>query len=163
MPRSHSITCVLPVLRMYSAASRNSSIVADGPRLSSTGMPDLADRFQQRIVLHVAGADLQHVGIVGHQRDVLRGHHLGDDGQAGLLAGLGQQLQPLFLQPLEAVGAGARLERAAAQAGRAGFLDDVGDFEDLLRLSTEQGPAMTPMLAAADLAGRGPRRRSAPS
>ena len=40
MPRSQSITWVLPVLRMYSAASRNSSIVADGPRLSSTGKPD---------------------------------------------------------------------------------------------------------------------------
>ena len=38
MPRSHKTTCEFPWSRMYSAANRNSSIVADGPRLSSTGL-----------------------------------------------------------------------------------------------------------------------------
>ena len=70
MPRSQSITLGLPSLRMYSAASSSSSIVALGPRLSSTGFVDLADRFQQAVVLHVAGADLQHVGVFGDQVDV---------------------------------------------------------------------------------------------
>src|SRR5262245_1184878 len=37
MPRSHRITCVLPPARMYSAESSHSSIVAERPRLSSTG------------------------------------------------------------------------------------------------------------------------------
>ena len=55
---------------MYSAASRNSSIVALGPRLSSTGAVRFADRFEQAVVLHVAGADLQHVGIFGDEVDV---------------------------------------------------------------------------------------------
>ena len=51
-----------------------------------------ADRFQQRIVLHVAGADLQHVGVGGHQFDVLLRHHLRDDRQPRCVPRLGQQL-----------------------------------------------------------------------
>src|SRR5213082_2523284 len=39
MPRSHSITWVLPRARTYSAASSRSSRVADMPRFRSTGLP----------------------------------------------------------------------------------------------------------------------------
>ena len=35
------------------------------PRLSSTGLPQLAHRLEQREVLHVARADLQHVRVLG--------------------------------------------------------------------------------------------------
>ena len=52
-------------------------------------------------------------------------------------------LQPLLLQPLEAVGGGARLEGAAAQHVRAGRLDRRAVSMSCSRLSTEQGPAMT--------------------
>ncbi len=45
MPRSHRITLKLPWLRMYSAASRNSVMVADNPRLSSTGFRDCPTSF----------------------------------------------------------------------------------------------------------------------
>ena len=38
MPRSHRMTSVLPPLRTYSADSSHSSIVAEMPRLSSTGL-----------------------------------------------------------------------------------------------------------------------------
>ncbi len=59
-------------------------------------------------------------------------HHLGDDGQSARLTGFGEQFQPFLLQSLEAVRTGPRLERPAAQTGRAGLLDDVGDLQDLL-------------------------------
>ena len=38
-------------------------MVADSPRLSSTGLRLRAHRLEQREVLHVARADLQHVGV----------------------------------------------------------------------------------------------------
>ena len=84
---------------------------------------------------------------------MLGGHHLGDDGQTRLLAGLGQQLQALFLQALEAVGAGARLEGAAAQAGRSRLLDHVGDVEDLLPALDGAGPGDHADGTAADRRG----------
>ena len=79
MPRSHSTTSWLPATTMYSAAISHSSIVADSPRLSSTGMRVLADRAQQCEVLHVARADLQHVGIARDELDVADVEHFGDD------------------------------------------------------------------------------------
>ena len=74
----------LPSLRMYSAAISSSSSVADSPRLSSTGTPGAADLGQQRVVLHVARADLDHVGDLEHRLEVARVHQLGDDRQARL-------------------------------------------------------------------------------
>ena len=82
---------------MYSAASSSSSIVALGPRLSSTGRVRFADGFEQPVVLHVAGADLQHVGVFGDEVDVFGGDDFGDDGEAGFVAGRGQQLAGLLL------------------------------------------------------------------
>ncbi len=39
MPRSQRITSSFPSATTYSAASKSSSIVADRPRFSSTGLP----------------------------------------------------------------------------------------------------------------------------
>ena len=49
------------------------------------------------------------------QLDLPRVHDLGDDRHAVLLADVAEDLQAVLAQPLEAVGAGARLERAAAE------------------------------------------------
>ena len=54
------------------------------------------------------------VAAVGDELDALRLEHLGDHGQPGQLAGLGEVLQALLLQSLEGVGRGARLERPPA-------------------------------------------------
>ena len=96
MPRSQSITASLPSLRTYSAAISSSSSVLDSPRLISTGQPRAADLGQQRVVLHVARADLDHVGDLEHRLEVARVHQLGDDRQPGLLLGLGEQPQALL-------------------------------------------------------------------
>ena len=103
MPRSHRTTLGLPAARMYSAAISHSSIVADRPRLSSTGCRLLADRLEQHEVLHVPGADLEHVDVVLEHRHVGGVGDLGHDGQAGLVAHVGEQLEALDLQPLERV------------------------------------------------------------
>ena len=78
--------------------------MADRPRLSSTGLPGAADLGQQRVVLHVARADLDHVGDLEHRLEVARVHQLGDDRQAGLLLRLGEQAQALVAEALEAYG-----------------------------------------------------------
>ena len=56
--------------------------VALMPRFKSTGLRVLADLLQQVEVLHVAGADLEHVGLLLDQADLPRVHHLGDDRHA---------------------------------------------------------------------------------
>src|SRR6185436_957107 len=55
-----------------------------------------------------------------------------DDREPGLLAGEGEDLEPLAAQPLERVGRGARLERAAAQHAGAALRDAAGALEGLL-------------------------------
>ncbi len=72
-------------------------------------------RAEQREVLHVPGADLQHVGKLRDERNLFPAEHLGDDGQSGALAGLREVTQSLHTETLKVIGRGARLERAAAQ------------------------------------------------
>ena len=61
-------------------------MVLERPRLSSTGFFDLADSPEQDEVLHVAGADLEHVHVLVEDLDVSRVGDLADDGQTGLRA-----------------------------------------------------------------------------
>ena len=63
----------------YSAAIRNSSSVADMPRFSSTGFFARPARLQQREILHVAGADLDHVGVLFDQFERFVVDGFGDD------------------------------------------------------------------------------------
>ena len=61
---------------------------------------------------------------------VLRVHQFGDDADAGLLAGLRQDLQPLDAHALERVRARARLERAGPQELHALRHEELGRLED---------------------------------
>ena len=81
MPRSQSITFMLPPDRMYSADSSHSSMVAEMPRLSMTGTLRVSELAQQREVLHVARADLQDVRVALDQLELADVHHLGDEQQ----------------------------------------------------------------------------------
>ena len=132
MPRSQSTTSRLPRWATYSAAISHSSMVAVMPRLSSTGLPALADGLEQAEVGHVAGADLEHVGVLGDDRDVAGVDDLGDDRQAGDLADVGEDLEALHAEALEGVRRGARLVGAAAQQRGAGGLGHLGGLEGLL-------------------------------
>ena len=74
-----------------------------------------ADLLEQVEVLHVPGADLEDVGVPLDELDLARVHDLGDDRHAEPLAGGPEDLEAVLAQPLEAVGAGPRLERPAAE------------------------------------------------
>ena len=132
MPRSQSITCEFPSRSTYSAAISSSSIVADGPALQEHRLVRAADLGEEREVLHVPRADLDHVGRVDDRLDVAGVHQLGHDRQARLLARLLEDLEPLLPEALERVRGRARLERAAAQHARARVLHGVRREQRLL-------------------------------
>ena len=112
----------------------------------------LADSLEQLKVLHIARTDLDHIDLgVNEQRDVLVVHQLGHDGLARDLAGLLQKLQTLSTQTLEAVRAGAGLERAAAQDAGPGGLHALGHVGDLLLALDAAGAAHDGKVTAADL------------
>ena len=120
------------------------------PALEEHGDVRLSDRLEEAVVLHVAGADLEDVGILGHERHVLRRHHLRDDCQPRLGPGLGEEFEPLFFEALEAVGARPRLEGAAAEPGGTGCLDSLRRGNDLLRTLHRAGAGDHADMAAAD-------------
>ena len=132
MPRSHRITLGLPgaddVLGGHQEFLDRRAVAA----LEHDRARDPADVAQQRVVLHVPGADLEDVGVLGDDVDLVGFHDLGDDRQAGPLARLGEEPEAGDAEPLERVRRGPRLERAAAQDRGAGRLDRVGRLEQLL-------------------------------
>ena len=90
---------------MYSALSRSSSMVAAMPRFSRIWLLNFAQRAQQIIVLHVAGAHLQHVHVARHQVCTCEGiHDFADDEQAVLVGGRAHHFQAVFAEALERVG-----------------------------------------------------------
>ena len=138
VPRSHSTTRRLPSSRMYSAAPKSSSSVAAGPRLSRIGSPVRAAAHSSRDVLHVARADLEHVGEGRDQRDVRLRQRLDHDGEPRPPARFGDQRERLVAQPLEVVRRGARLVGAAAQHRPARVAHGQGRRPDL-RLALDRG------------------------
>ncbi len=77
------------------------------------------------------------------QLDLPRVHHLGDDRHAVLVARLAEDLQALFAHALESVGAGARLERAAAEDVRARLPSPTSAIASIRSASsTAHGPAI---------------------
>ena len=85
------------------------------PALEQHRLAELARDLEQRVVLHVARADLDDVGVLGDRVGVLGVEQLGDDRQAGLGARLGEDLERRDAEALEGERRRARLERAAAQ------------------------------------------------
>jgi hypothetical protein len=100
--------------------------------LSSTGRPARPELGQQRVVLHVARADLDDVGHLQDRLQVARVHELGDDRQARARLGLGEQVQAGLAQAVEGVRARARLVGAAAEHRRPAGQDVVGGGEELV-------------------------------
>ena len=93
-------------------------------------MPGPAALLEQVEVLHVAGADLEDVGISFDHLDLARVHDFGDDRHAEAVSGRLEDLEPVAAEPLEAVGAGAGLERPAAQDVGPGLAHPRGDLEE---------------------------------
>src|SRR3990170_2833386 len=119
--------------------------------LEEHGLVRLADLVQEGEVLHVAAAYLEDVGVAGDEVDVAGVHHLGDDGQAGLGAGFGEDLEALFAVAAEGVGATAGLEGAAAQDMGTGGLHRPRRLHDVLLRVHRTGTRHHHQAAVADL------------
>ena len=132
MPRSHSTTSRLPRWATYSAAISHSSIVEVMPRLSSTGLPASPTAWSSPKLAMLRVPIWSMSACSATTFDVAGVDDLGDDGQAGGLADVGEDLEALHAEALEGVRRGARLERAAAQQRGAGGLGHLGGLEGLL-------------------------------
>ncbi len=115
--------------------------------LEQDGNPRAAALLQEVEVLHIASADLKNVGVTLDHFDLAHVHDLGDHGHPEALAGGLEHFEPVATEPLEAIGAGPRLESPAAQ--------DVGPGLALTwpaisrsrgSLSMAHGPAITAKL-----------------
>ena len=132
MPLSQRMTCGLPPFMMYSAESSSSSMVPIMLRLQEHGRARLPQGLQEREVLHVARAHLEHARVAAHQLHVVLRQDLGHHGQAVALCRGAQDLQALLPQALEGVRRGARLEGAAAHELQPGALQERGGGLHLL-------------------------------
>src|ERR687892_280595 len=126
------------------------------PALQQHWYAGATDLGEQRVVLHAARAELDHVGHLEHGLHVAHVQELGHDRQAGLLARLGQQAQAGLAEALERVRRRARLVGAAAQQLRARVLHGVGRLEHhLARLDRaragDRGEVVAAYLATVDL------------
>src|SRR5882724_10047181 len=99
--------------------------------LEQNGLANFAEGAQQKIVLHVARADLEHVNVAGHHGDLRSVHDFADGEQAEFVSGFLHELQAFFAEALKGVGRGARLEGTGAQNFCASFADAFGDGVDL--------------------------------
>ncbi len=88
--------------------------------------------------------------MLGDHVDQVRLHDLGDHRQAGGLARLGQVLQPLQPQALEAIRARARLECPATQDGCPCFSDGCGGLQHHLPVLDRARPSHDRERAVAD-------------
>ena len=95
-------------------------------------LPQPPGMLQQRKILHVARADLDHVGPLGDQAQGFVVDGFGDDPQAEFVPDFGHDLQRFKAQALECIGRSARLVSAAAEELRAGCGHLLGDSERLL-------------------------------
>ncbi len=103
-------------------------MVALMPRFSSTGLRVWPTSVSRREILHVASADLNHIGVLDHKLHAARVHDFRDHGQTMLVARCAENFQPLFAQSLMRVGARARFERAAPQDVRSRGANRAGDL-----------------------------------
>src|SRR5215217_7256184 len=102
------------------------------PALQQDRLARAAHFSEQRVVLHVAGPELDHVGHLEHGIEVAHVQQLRHDRQSGLGLRLGQKPQAGLAKALERVGRCARLVRAAAQELCPGVLHRARDVEQHL-------------------------------
>ena len=117
--------------------------IGDGGRHSALEQHRLAqttDCLEQRVVLHVAGADLDAVPVLGHEFCPRLVHCFGHDGKPGFLASKGEQLESRFSQTLKRVRRTARLEGAAAKGCRPRRSHRVRRRQNLLLRLDRAGP-----------------------
>ena len=129
----------------------HSSMVAAIPRLSITGFFGMSGPSQQAEVLHVAGADLDDVGVFFHKIKGCKIHHFGHHRHTGFLANGGQNFKPFQTQSLEGVGGGAGFKGTAPENLRPAALYMPGNGQGLLQTFNGAGTGDHGQVAVADL------------
>src|SRR5208337_2041223 len=102
-----------------------------GASLQQDGLVDGGETAQQGEVLHVAGADLQHVDVLADDVHILGAHDFGDHGQSGFFASFAENLECLQAKALKVVWGSAGLVGSAAQHGGSRALYGVCCVEQL--------------------------------
>ena len=110
-----------------------------------------ASRPEQREVLHVARAHLEHIGVLADQVHVFRAHDLGYDRETGEFTSFAQNFQCLNPQALKLVGRSARLVGSAAKHGSARALYTFRRLQQLLARLDRAGPGNDDHFRSTDL------------
>ncbi len=90
-----------------------------------------AGAFEEREILHIAGADLDDIGVLLDEIERFIVDGFGDDAEAVVFADSGEDLEAGEAKSLEAVGRGARLIGTAAEQAHTGRFELLGDGEAL--------------------------------
>src|SRR5439155_19458670 len=106
--------------------------------------------LEERKILHVAGADLDDVGVFLDEVEGFVVDGFGDDAEAVGSADFRKDLEAVFTEALEAVGGSARLVCAAAEEPRAGFFDALGNGQALRFRFDSEGAGEEGNVVAAD-------------
>jgi len=100
--------------------------------LEEDGFFGAAGALEQREILHVAGADLDNVGVFFDEVEAFVVDGFGDDAEAVVLADLRENFEAVFAEALKTVRGSARFVGAATEKFYAGFLDAFSGGEALL-------------------------------
>src|ERR1700682_5219736 len=100
--------------------------------LQENGFFGAASALEQREILHVAGADLDHVGVLLDKVEAFIVDGFSYDAETVELANLRENFQTIFTEALKTVRGSAWFVGAATEEFYAGFLDAFGGGEALL-------------------------------
>ena len=107
-------------------------MVAESPRLSRIGLPAAPGALEQRVVLHVARADLNDVRDLEPPASIPSASIASVTIRSPVSSrACASSSQPRLSQPLERVGRAARLEGAGPEHRGAGFAHGPGGLENL--------------------------------
>ncbi len=90
--------------------------------------------------MHIAGPDLENIGVLCHFLHIAGIHHFGDGEQAIFLPDLLQDPQSFFPQPLEVIGGCAGFEGASPEEFDPEFFEESGDLLKVFHFFHSAGP-----------------------
>src|SRR5712692_11139890 len=83
--------------------------------LQKNGFADFAEGAEEKVVLHVARADLEDVHVTQHHLNLRGVHHFADGEEAEFVGGFAHELEPRLSHALKGVRRCAWFESASAQ------------------------------------------------
>src|SRR6267154_474456 len=95
------------------------------------GFADFAKRAKEKVVLHVARANLKNVHVTEHHLNLRRVHHFADGEESEFVRSFAHELEARFPHALEGVRRSARFEGAASQNFSARFGHTFRDRKNL--------------------------------